>query len=737
MFGFLKERVYLQVLLLFSTGIALGGNFRMPHGLPADVMIPGLVLLCSLLMLHFIWRDSDIAWARLPAAIAIGMCGYLYCNIAIQQVTLAPLLNHANSDSRDAEAVVRSLPKYQRGHLRFIAEVYSVGEVRREAGLGRCQFYLQCEPDLLLSPGDHFEFTGELEEVANPRNRGQFNYRAYLLQRGTVMTCYLPSPGFMEVLDDSGSRRLAWLTRLRGRLTESLTRSLPAGLQDLAVSVVYGDKITDLDDGLQERFRRAGLTHILVASGTQVSLLIVLMAMILWRSPRSFDTRGTLVSLAQFLVTIGVVAVYAGITGYETSIVRALCMGILLCAGRLFLRRVDGLSTLSQAGLILLLGQPLQLFTPGFQLSFLATFGLIYMMGTLNPLVTHLGGWRRFLLDGLLTTGGAQLFVTPVLAASFNQFSLVGLFSNLLAVPLSLALLVCGALSSFGLSALPGVGTVLSWIVTILCRLLDGLATFFAGLPFSSIAVPSPPAWAIVTFYALVLLAGEWYRNREELSVRQLMLLQPACLLLGWIVIGWIAMRSILPHPQLAVLRMDRSFAVYYDNPASGRTLLVDPYWLSRRHNADNLVSSLKARGISSLDRVLWLADVPEENPLLELSPVQQELAKADDLPFELVGGGKSAPTGMLCGLGRGTVSLSWDPSAQPAVLADLHVLVIPRDMPYEPESWSNNSYLWVSVDSLPQPGGSDQGVLRISDAEISIKPAPQDRLSSFTLKRR
>src|SRR5690606_130440 len=99
------------------------------------------------------------------------------------------------------------------------------------------------------------------------------------------------------------------------------------------------------------------------------------------------------------------------------------------------------------------------------------------------------------------------LFVTPVLAASFNQFSLVGLLSNLLAVPLSLALLVCGALSSFGLSAVPVIGSVLSWIVTIMCRLLDGLATFFAGLPFSSIAVPSPPGWFIFAFYALLLLA--------------------------------------------------------------------------------------------------------------------------------------------------------------------------------------------------------------------------------------
>ncbi|MEZ5338258.1 MAG: ComEC/Rec2 family competence protein [bacterium] len=736
MFSFVIERVYLQVLLLFSLGIALGGQLGMPAGMPGLAFWPALVLLGCLLGLHWLWHASGNWLARLPAALALCLCGYLYCGIAVQQVTRAPLNAVAGEEDIACTATVRSLPKYQRGHLRFIAEFSRAGELERSAGLGRCQIYLQCEPDYLLSPGDRFSFHGLLEEVENPRNRGQFNYRAYLLQRGTLLSCYIPSERFLRIEDDSGSQRLAWLTRLRGRLTASLTAGLPESRRDLAVSVVYGDKITDLDEELQERFRRAGLTHILVASGTQVSLLIVLMAMMLWRSPRGFDARGTWISLLQFLVTISVVAIYAGITGYETSIVRALCMGILLCAGRLFLRRVDGLSTLSQAGLILLLTQPLQLFTPGFQLSFLATFGLIYLMGILSPYAVGLNGWRRFLTDGLLTTGGAQLFVTPVLAASFHQFSLVGLLSNLLAVPLSLVLLVCGALSSFGLSALPGVGNLLNWLVGSIAGLLDGLAAFFAGLPFSSIAVPAPPGIVIAAFYLLVLLAGEWLRNRERISLRQLAVLQPACLLLGWICAGWVAGRLLLPSPELAVLRLERSFAVYHDNPVEGRCLLASSYWLSRRHNADNLLSALKARGVNRLDRVYWIDDIPDDNPLQSLSPEQLLLESAEDAPFELLAGADGDTAGISCSLGSGSAAVLWDSQAASCEL-DAGVVVLVASQGWEPGAENigelEQAQVWLSVDA---EGEAAIAGIRESSAEISMKPAPWDRLLSFRLLR-
>src|SRR5690606_14504733 len=109
-------------------------------------------------------------------------------------------------------------------------------------------------------------------------------------------------------------------------------RHMPPELGSLAVSVVYGDKITDLPDEMRERFRKAGLTHILVASGTQVSLLIVLLAFAFLRLRNDFTWRSVLLGLLQFCVSLAIVLIYAAVTGFETSIVRALSMGVLIMA---------------------------------------------------------------------------------------------------------------------------------------------------------------------------------------------------------------------------------------------------------------------------------------------------------------------------------------------------------------------------------------------------------------------
>ena len=87
MFSFVSERIYLQVLLLFALGIALGGQLGMPAGLPGLVFWPALVLLGCLLGLHWLWHTSGNWLARLPAALALCLCGYLYCGIAVQQVS--------------------------------------------------------------------------------------------------------------------------------------------------------------------------------------------------------------------------------------------------------------------------------------------------------------------------------------------------------------------------------------------------------------------------------------------------------------------------------------------------------------------------------------------------------------------------------------------------------------------------------------------------------------------------
>ncbi|MBN2082752.1 ComEC family competence protein [bacterium] len=678
MFRFLRERVYVQVFIALALGSALGHVKPLPlELLLGDALLIGLVLLLlGLLWWH--WHGRSDWWAALPGFLLITAIGMVNVSIALV-LPLTAGLRAYDGETATLTGRVISIPKYQRGHLRFLlaAEHAELDGAARDV-TGTCYVYLKAEEPVELYYSDRVELTAGISEVLPPKNRGQFDYRRYLLIRGTVLTAYSRSPEQLRRLNPAPPL-WAGLSRLRGWLTDGLAAGLPEDLGELAVSVVYGDKITDLPEEMEERFRRAGLTHILVASGTQVSLLIVLLALLCWRLPDDFTWRGLLLNLLQFAVTFGVVFIYAAVTGLETSILRALVMGVLVMAGRLAYRQVDGLTTLAQSGLILLVVSPLQLLAPGFQLSFIATFGLIYLAGVGFPLAAHLTGWRRWTAQTLITTGGAQLFVAPVLAAHFHQLSLWGLFSNLLAIPLSFALLAVGGLASLGLGSIPLIGPLITWVVWGLTWLLNGVATVFAALPGGNLAVPKPPWWAIAALYGAVFLAGEWLKLREPAgtATRRLVRLGVPALAGGLLI--WLMAWLAVPAPELAVLNLPMSEG-YIWRPYTGRSIaILRAKGLERQHNADTVQSALRVRGINRLSGIVWLDEpAPEMLPDYPAPLYRPGDAVPEDWDLAWLGGGDE-----LCGarlaLGESEAWVVWSEFDDKSLAEAQATKLIPR----------------------------------------------------------
>jgi len=363
------------------------------------------------------------------------------------------------------------------------------------------------------------------------------------------------------------------------------------------------------------------------------------------------------------------VLVYAAVSGFETSIVRAVAMGMLVLTGRLLRREVDGMTSLAQSGLILIILNPLSLFAPGFQLSFGATFGLIYTAGVCFPLVERWPRWRRAAAQTLITTGGAQMFVAPLLAAGFQQVSLWGFFSNLIAIPTAFALLITGGIASLGVSAVPYLGWVLSQAVTGLCWFLDHIASFFAALPGSNLAVPSLPLWWIAGFTGMLLLIGEWIKALPVISEQAVKAARAsaiaAALLLSAGALWWL----MVPRPGLCVLALPGGEA-YLWRPLSGKAVLIARQTgLSRKHNAEAVAAAVRWRGINRLDGIVWLDGAPSGNPFPD-TPARpylpgEPLPAAWDIAWL---GGSTGTEGAVLRLGKSDIWLLWEvPAAAPA----------------------------------------------------------------------
>jgi ComEC/Rec2-related protein len=293
---------------------------------------------------------------------------------------------------------------------------------------------------------------------------------------------------------------------------------LPVGeyTNDLLSAVVLGDRNTT-ENELNEAMTRIGATHFLAVSGFNI---FVLALGIWWLS----NSLGLSRQVAAFLVIVFTI-LYAIMAGFGPSITRAAIMTLVICGGVLLNRQGLALNSLALAAGIILLVNPNQLFQPGFQLSFIATLGLILLaqpiylaMFARKPsdnsdcikpvtsagLITHWG------LDQIKMLAAASLaaFIAaaPLVMIYFNLFSLIApLGSVLLYLPATL--LTFGGFLQLAVSiACPSLHSFISTITDIIGTSFANLAITLNKLPGTAISVPAP-AWGLVIAYFFILFS--------------------------------------------------------------------------------------------------------------------------------------------------------------------------------------------------------------------------------------
>lgn len=281
--------------------------------------------------------------------------------------------------------------------------------------------------------GDRVELSGKIERPQNfMTDQGTvFDYKNYLLVRGIEQTVYLPK--IKIVAQGQGSFIKSQLFSLKNNFLANLRRALPEPAASLAGGLILGDK-GGLGKQTEDEFRKAGVSHIIVLSGYNITIVAESVLLFFsWLTP----------ALA-WLLGIGSIFLFVIMTGGEAAAVRSAVMGAIALIARRWGRTYDAGVALIFAGFLMILWNPkLLVFDLGFQLSFLATLGLIY----LSPLVSLVLGWstkpaeigQRSFIGGLkeivCTTTGAQLAVYPWLIYKMGSASLIGFISNIFILP--------------------------------------------------------------------------------------------------------------------------------------------------------------------------------------------------------------------------------------------------------------------------------------------------------------
>lgn len=285
------------------------------------------------------------------------------------------------------------------------------------------------------------------------------------------------------------------LKPLQARLASTLDFILPYPESALLSGIILGVE-EKLPFSLKSDLKTTSTIHVVVVSGQNLSILA-----------------GFLMSLVYFLgrrqtiiLTLLAIVFYSLLTGLQVPVIRAAVMVSLTYVSQLLGRERQGLWVLVLTASGMLLYNPHWLLSISFQLSFLATFGVVVV----SPIfVKALERLPRLLREDLAVTLAAQLLVLPVIAYNFYQLSLVGVFSNVLVlwtIPIVMVLgfisLGVGLVSSF-------LGQVVGLVPGVLLTYFIYIVEFFAKVPGASIKIGETGVLIWVGYY-LMVGAGVW-----------------------------------------------------------------------------------------------------------------------------------------------------------------------------------------------------------------------------------
>lgn len=380
-----------------------------------------------------------------------------------------------------------------------------------------------------------------------------------------------------------------FIAGISSRFMSVIERTMPPPYDALLGSIMFGGAVSPLDPDTRENYRKAGLAHLLVASGTHLSILIGVCLSLM---------RGLKVPTVWAVVLTSFVNLtYAVMAGLGASIVRAAAMAQLVLLGKMADRETDIYTSLGLAALVLMILNPLVIFEAGFQLSFVATWGLVYLC----PALEERG------LPNILAVSLSPILVTlPITVYSFNQISLAALPVNVLVIPWVGLMMTIGFISTFFGSFFIFAAEVLTPFLLIILKLLDNIVMFFSSIPMSCIYIRQPAFVLVIAYYAALVYITECMKNKRPLRID--LRIAAALLLCLFVWNAALSQNNSISRNDLQVSFIDvkQGDSIFVKSPG-GKTMLIDagPGFRSGDAGRSFVMPFLKREGINKLDVVV------------------------------------------------------------------------------------------------------------------------------------
>lgn len=392
------------------------------------------VFLIGLFILHRFHKKS---WFTLVTSVFFVCFGIFSIHFQNDQLSK----NHFQNISKGKAPVLVKLAKRLNPSNysdNFIAEVTQIGSMNTKG-----KVLLQIKKDSLdhgLLISDLLWTYGSFEPIQAPLNPYQFSYKAYL-EKLNVEQRLVVVNGSWVFVEQKKFSLFRWADHLRERIQKQL-KKLDFSADQLGIfnALLLGQR-GEVSDELLRDYTRAGAMHILAISGLHIGILLLLLNYLL--KPVEYFKNGVYFKTVLMLILLWA---FALVVGLSSSVVRATSMFSFVAVAMVFKSQTAVLHSLISSLFFLILYNPMFLFDVGFQMSYLAVFGIVFAQPILNGFWTPKWGLLRKFWQLTTVSLAAQIAVLPLSLYYFHQFPALFILSNLLIVPCLGVILFLGLL---------------------------------------------------------------------------------------------------------------------------------------------------------------------------------------------------------------------------------------------------------------------------------------------------
>ncbi|AKG21658.1 ComEC/Rec2 family competence protein [Calothrix sp. 336/3] len=446
----------------------------------------------------------------------VGLFASFYFQLRVPQPSNNDISKFAPSDSSSQEQlfIVRGkvlstarLTRSQRGQ--FWLEATQLDEVTndsRPAGAskgvsGKLYVTVPLLQSTGLHPGQEIAVTGVLYQPKAATNPGGFDFRKYLQQESTFAGL---SGRQINILEEN--RQWGWW-QVREKIVRSQVKFLGIPQGPLVSAMVLGSKAVDLPYETRDLFVQAGLAHALAASGFQTSLILGVVLGLTKRAKR----------FTQIFCGSTALIIFLCLTGFQPAVLRAVVMGFAALIGLGLQRQVNQFGSLLLAAVLLLLFNPQWIWDLGFQLSFLATLGLIV---TVSPLTQGLSWLPPAIASLIAVPVAATIWTLPLQLQVFGVVPTYSLLLNIVTTPFISIISLGGFISALIALVFPDGGSAIASFLNYPTSWLINLVTIFSDLPGNTFAVGKINIGQTLVIYTLIIISWlvPWWQKRWWLS---------------------------------------------------------------------------------------------------------------------------------------------------------------------------------------------------------------------------